>query len=90
VIVKISECSFGLGKDPAPEIMRQPIRCEQCSAKISGDVALSFEGADYIRHFCGPGCLDAWCRGRRLEPSGGASSAYTPADRAQHACKRSR
>ena len=62
MIVKVSECSISLGKVAEPEVIKHPIECERCSATVSGDVALSFEGADYIHHFCGPGCLDAWCK----------------------------
>jgi len=37
-----------------------PVACAACLTEIPGDVALSFEGPDYVQHFCGLDCLAAW------------------------------
>jgi len=36
------------------------VSCAVCLAEIPSDVALSFEGPDYVQHFCGLSCLDVW------------------------------
>ncbi len=36
------------------------VACTVCLAEIPSDVALSFEGPDYVQHFCGLSCLDVW------------------------------
>lgn len=36
------------------------IACEACLVEIPPDVALSFEGPDYVHHFCGLDCLAKW------------------------------
>ena len=57
---KISDCDIGHGKDPGSKALETPIECNHCHTEIPATVALSFEGADYIYHFCGPQCLEAW------------------------------
>ena len=37
-----------------------PVACAACLVEIPGDVALSFEGPDYVQHFCGLECMDVW------------------------------
>ena len=37
-----------------------PVSCAVCLKEIPGDVALNFEGPDYVQHFCGLDCLAAW------------------------------
>lgn len=59
---KIADCSIGHGKDPGSKALDTPLECNQCHTKIPATVALSFEGADYIYHFCGPQCLETWCK----------------------------
>ena len=59
---RISDCSIDNGKDPEMKALAIPIGCDHCHNKIPATVALSFEGADYIYHFCGPLCIEAWCR----------------------------
>lgn len=59
---KISDCSIGSGKDPEMKALEIPIECDHCHTTIPATVALSFEGADYIYHFCGPLCIEAWCK----------------------------
>ena len=39
--------------------------CEECRKMIPPSVALSEEGNDYVRYFCGADCYEAWRR-RRL------------------------
>ena len=56
---RISDCNVGHGS--SPEALETAIECDHCHTWIPATVALNFEGADYIYHFCGPRCLDAWC-----------------------------
>lgn len=37
-----------------------PVACGTCLAEIPGDLAMSFEGPDYVHHFCGLECLARW------------------------------
>jgi hypothetical protein len=59
---RISDCNIGNGKYPEIKVLETPIECNHCHTQIPATVALSFEGADYIYHFCGPQCLDVWCK----------------------------
>lgn len=34
--------------------------CEVCLAEVPDSVAESFEGPDYVHHFCGLNCLEIW------------------------------
>ena len=36
----------------------EPLSCELCRKEIPGSARLTFEGADYTRHFCGNDCLE--------------------------------
>lgn len=60
-IGKISDCNIGNGKGPEMKALATPIECDHCHTKIPATAALSFEGADYVYHFCGPSCIEAWC-----------------------------
>jgi len=55
-----SDCDFGHGNNPAPQALEMSIECVHCHATIPATVALSFEGSDYLYHFCGPACFEAW------------------------------
>lgn len=35
--------------------------CEHCRGRIPASAAVTFEGSDYVRHFCGADCLARWC-----------------------------
>jgi|GEM_PF-4085273 len=59
---EISNCNIGHGKQLTPDALKTPIVCDYCHTEIPATVALSFEGVDYIYEFCGPLCLDAWCK----------------------------
>ncbi len=59
---RISDCNIGDGNDPEPKAVATPIRCNHCHTEIPATAAFSFEGADYIYHFCGPQCIEAWCK----------------------------
>lgn len=59
---KISDRNIGRDQDPEPTAQETPFNCEHCHAKIPATVALSFEGADYVYHFCGPQCFEAWSK----------------------------
>jgi hypothetical protein len=58
----ISNCNIGHGKQLKPDALKTPIVCDYCHTEIPATVTLSFEGVDYIYEFCGPLCLDAWCK----------------------------
>lgn len=36
------------------------VSCDLCLAEIPGSVAESYEGPDYVHHFCGLECLGKW------------------------------
>ncbi|MBE0549051.1 MAG: hypothetical protein IH627_15665 [Rubrivivax sp.] len=55
-----SDCSTAVDIDAESEGTETPIECRHCRNSIAETVALNFEGADDIHHFCGPQCLDAW------------------------------
>lgn len=38
------------------------VACSTCMTEIPADVALTFDGVDYVQHFCGLDCLEAWKR----------------------------
>ena len=38
------------------------VSCSICLTEIPSDVALSHEGPDYVQHFCGLDCMEAWKR----------------------------
>jgi len=38
----------------------EPVACEVCLKEIPASVAKTAEGGDYIHHFCGIECLEAW------------------------------
>jgi hypothetical protein len=59
---KISDCDIGRDKDPKPSPLETAIECNHCHARITASVALNFEGADYVYHFCGPQCFEAWSK----------------------------
>lgn len=39
------------------------VSCEVCLAEVPGDLATSFDGQDYVHHFCGLDCLARWHKG---------------------------
>ena len=59
---KISDCSIGNGKGPWINALGTLLECDHCHTEVPATVALSFEGADYVYHFCGPQCIEAWCK----------------------------
>lgn len=36
------------------------VACAACLTEVPSDAALSFEGPDYVQHFCGLDCLEVW------------------------------
>ena len=59
---KNPDCNIGNGKAPEAAALGTPLACDQCHAEIPATAAFNFAGADYIYHFCGPMCLDTWCK----------------------------
>jgi hypothetical protein len=55
-----SDSNFDQRKNSAPQAAEMPLECAHCHAKVPASVALGFEGADYLYHFCGPACFEAW------------------------------
>ena len=54
------DCSTGAAINAESEALETPLECQHCRNSIAATVALNFEGADYVYHFCGPQCLEAW------------------------------
>lgn len=57
----ISDCRVGSDSDLKPAALETQFDCEYCHEKIPASVAIGFDGVDYIYHFCGPQCIEAWC-----------------------------
>lgn len=55
-----SDGSTGVEIDAEAEALETPMECQHCHNSIAATVALNFEGADYVYHFCGPQCFSAW------------------------------
>lgn len=60
VATRRSDCSTGVEIGAESEALETPMECQHCHNSIAATVALNFEGADYVYHFCGPQCLLAW------------------------------
>lgn len=58
----MSECIIHSRSQLPQKALDMPIECSRCGSKVPSSTALSLEGADYLRHFCGPDCLAQWCR----------------------------
>lgn len=52
----------GWSEDHRAESVDVPVECDHCHTGIAATVALGFEGADYVYHFCGPHCFRAWSK----------------------------
>lgn len=59
------ECNPADGKLP-DEALGGTLVCAQCQGKIPASAAVTFEGSDYVRHFCGGDCLADWCKSTRM------------------------
>ncbi|HJX16863.1 MAG TPA: AF1514 family protein [Acidiferrobacterales bacterium] len=46
------------------------VACDVCLKEIPRSVARSFEGSDYVHHFCGQGCYDQWLAGQGMRAVG--------------------
>ncbi len=55
-----SDCGFDHGRRVGA--LATPFECDYCHAEIPATVAFSLEGSDYLYHFCGPHCIEAWCK----------------------------
>jgi hypothetical protein len=42
------------------------LTCEMCLMELPKDDAIREEGVDYVAHFCGLDCLEAWRREGRV------------------------
>lgn len=56
------ECKISCDENSDRKALETTIECTHCHTTIPATVALNFEGSDYIYQFCGPQCLDAWCK----------------------------
>ena len=36
------------------------LSCEVCLSEVPADIASTYEGPDYVHHFCGLDCLEKW------------------------------
>lgn len=61
----MSECIIHSGSQPPQNALDTPIECSRCGSKVPSSTALSLEGADYLRYFCGQDCLAQWCERNR-------------------------
>lgn len=56
------KCDLHQGLPPR-KLMGKTLVCDQCGGRIPASAAATFEGSDYVRHFCGRDCLAGWCAG---------------------------
>jgi len=49
------------GRRLPPEEINGVLICQHCRGSIPLGAALSYEGSDYVWHFCGQDCLATWC-----------------------------
>jgi hypothetical protein len=61
------KCHLHGGQAPQEALDIQLV-CEHCSARLPASTALCSEGSDYVRHFCGEGCLAEWCEQTQQPP----------------------
>jgi hypothetical protein len=52
-------CDLHRGRVPL-EALAGTLVCA-CHGKIPASAAVTFEGSDYVRYFCGEDCLSDWC-----------------------------
>ena len=55
-----SSCDLHAGRLPR-RALASTLECVHCAERIPASAAVTFEGLDYLRHFCGAGCLAIWC-----------------------------
>jgi hypothetical protein len=55
-----AKCDLHAGRLPR-EALGEALICARCGGKIPASAAATFEGAEYVRHFCGSDCLAGWC-----------------------------
>lgn len=70
-------CELEGHRDLSPASLDTPLQCGSCGEPIPASSALSFEGEDYLRYFCGAGCLADWCR-KTSDKTSGAVPAKPP------------
>lgn len=59
------KCDLHDGGIPG-DALGETLVCEQCGGRIPASAAVTFEGSDYVRHFCGRDCLAGWSE--RVQP----------------------
>lgn len=52
---------------PRPHEEEPTLTCEVCMKEIPRSVAQSYEGPDYVMHFCGAECYAKWQANRRAQ-----------------------
>jgi hypothetical protein len=57
----MSDCNLRGCTAPPRHALDTPIRCDRCGAPVPSSTAVTFEGAEYLRHFCGEHCIADWC-----------------------------
>lgn len=46
------------------------VQCEVCMKEVPQSVSQSFEGIDYVHHFCGLDCLGLWRENLKIKDTG--------------------
>lgn len=59
---KSPNCRIGIDSHLDPAALETFFDCQRCNTKIPASVAMSLDGPDYIYHFCGAQCIEAWCK----------------------------
>lgn len=55
------------------------VQCDRCHRLIARTACLTFEGADYVYHFCGPGCCSIHDAGQGSDLRGESTPEHVPA-----------
>lgn len=53
-------CDLHHGRLPR-QALGTTLVCGKCRGRIPASAAITFEGSDYVRYFCGEDCLADWC-----------------------------
>lgn len=57
-----AKCDLHAGRLPR-KALGETLVCARCGGRIPASAAVTFEGSDYVRYFCGSDCLAGWCDG---------------------------
>lgn len=57
---RTAKCDLHAGHLPR-KALGETLVCARCDGRIPASAAVTFEGSDYVRYFCGHDCLAGWC-----------------------------